>query len=180
MWTDHCPLTYALSRCTDAWKPQQQRQLSDIAEYTADIRYVPGVENVVADTLSRPPAADAQPTTAVISFQPAGDAQQPQAASLCARPPAAVISLPADPVLPFTGGGIDVAALAAAQPLCKEVSAMKQLPSLRISSFNFLGHKLFCDFSNRAPRPLLLCCSTIRLLQLLTLSLILASALPSI
>ena len=51
----------------------------------------------------------------------AGVAQQPQAASLCARPPAAVISLPSDPVLPFTGGGIDVAALAAAQPLCKEV-----------------------------------------------------------
>ena len=32
---------------------------------------------------------------------------------------------------------------------------MKQLPSLRISSFNLLGHKLLCDFSNGAPRPLL-------------------------
>ena len=71
----------------------QQRQLSYIAEYTANIRYVPGVENVVEDTLSRPLAADAQPTTAVVSFQPEGNAQQPQAASLCAQPPAAVISL---------------------------------------------------------------------------------------
>ena len=68
---------------------------------------------------------------------------------------AAIISLPADPVLPFTSGGIDVAALATAQPVCKEVSAMKQLPSLRISSFNLLGHELLCDFSQGAPRPLL-------------------------
>ena len=35
-------------------KELQQRQLSYIAEYTADIQYVPGVENVVADTLSPP------------------------------------------------------------------------------------------------------------------------------
>ena len=52
LWTDHRPLTYALSRCTDAWMPLQQPQLNYIAEYTADIRYVPRVENVVADTLS--------------------------------------------------------------------------------------------------------------------------------
>ena len=32
---------------------------------------------------------------------------------------------------------------------------MKQLPSLRISSFNFLDHKLFCNFSAGAPLPLL-------------------------
>ena len=180
LWTDHRPLTYALSRCTDAWTPRQQRQLSYIAEYTADIRYVPGVENVVADTLSRPPITDAQPSTAVssmlpagdaqqpqaaslfarppaavISLQPAGVAQQPQAASLCARPPAAVISLPPDPVLPFTGGGIDVVALAAAQSSCKEVTAMKLLPSLRISSFKLLNIELLCDFSTGTPRPLL-------------------------
>ena len=155
LWTDHRPLTYALSRCTDAWTPRQQRQLSYIAEYTADIQYVPGVENVVADTLSRPPATEAQPTAAVTSLLPAGDAQQPQAASLCVRPPAAVISLPSDPVLHFIGGGVDVAALAAAQPYCKEVTAMKQLPSLRVSSFKFLDHELFCDFSTSAPRLLL-------------------------
>ena len=92
---------------------------------------------------------------AVISLQPAGDIQQPQAASLCAQPPAAVISIPPDPVLPFTGGGIDVAALAAAQLHCKEVTVMKQLPSLQVSSFKFLDHELFCDFSIGAPRPLL-------------------------
>jgi len=104
LWTDHRPLTFALGRFSDAWTPRQQRQLSYIAEYTSDIIYVPGVDNVVADTLSRPPAGAAQqpqaaslcarPPAAVISHPPAGAAQPPQAASLCARPPAAVIRHP--------------------------------------------------------------------------------------
>ena len=54
LWTDHRPLTFALGRFSDTWTPCQQRQLSYIAEYTSDIVYVPGVDNVVADTLSRP------------------------------------------------------------------------------------------------------------------------------
>ena len=82
LWTDHRPLTQALSPCSDAWSPRQQRQLSYIAEYTADIRYVPGVDNVAADTLSC--------LAAIISS--AGAVQQPQASSLWTRPPAAVIS----------------------------------------------------------------------------------------
>ena len=104
LWTDHCPLTFSLSRCADAWTPWQKRQLSYIAEYTADIQYVPGVENVVTDTLSILPAGEAQqphaaslcawPPAAVISLPPAEAAQQPQAARLCARSPVAVISLP--------------------------------------------------------------------------------------
>jgi cleavage and polyadenylation specificity factor subunit 1 len=54
--TDHRPLTFALTKAADAWSARQQRQLSAIAEYTTDIRHVAGVDNVVADALSRPPA----------------------------------------------------------------------------------------------------------------------------
>ena len=35
------------------------------------------------------------------------------------------------------------------------MTALKQLPSLQVSSFKFLDHELFCDFSIGAPRPLL-------------------------
>jgi Integrase zinc binding domain len=57
--TDHKPLTFALTRASDAWSARQQRQLAAIAEYTTDIRHVAGTENVIADALSRPPIAAA-------------------------------------------------------------------------------------------------------------------------
>ena len=53
--SDHKPHTLALHRQSDAWSARQQRHLSYVAEYTSDIRHVPGKENVVADCLSRPP-----------------------------------------------------------------------------------------------------------------------------
>src|SRR5450830_1773539 len=54
IFTDHKPLTKALHRVSEPWSPRQQRQLSAIAEHTSDLRHVPGIENVVADALSRP------------------------------------------------------------------------------------------------------------------------------
>ena len=54
IFTDHKPLTYALSRSTDAWTAKQCCHLSYAAEFTSDIQHMPGLENVVADCLSRP------------------------------------------------------------------------------------------------------------------------------
>ncbi|HBK82413.1 MAG TPA: hypothetical protein DDZ41_02265, partial [Flavobacterium sp.] len=53
VFTDHKPLTTAINSKTDR-SPRQTRHLEFIAQYTNDIRYVKGSENVVADTLSRP------------------------------------------------------------------------------------------------------------------------------
>ena len=53
LFTDHKPLTFALSKISDAWSARQQRQLSAISEFTVDIRRVAGKDNVVADVLSR-------------------------------------------------------------------------------------------------------------------------------
>ncbi len=55
--TDHKPLTYALGRTSEPWTARQARHLSYIAEFTGDIRHVSGVDNIVADTLSRPALA---------------------------------------------------------------------------------------------------------------------------
>nr|VZI22700.1 unnamed protein product [Spirometra erinaceieuropaei] len=52
--TDHKPLTYALKAKPDRYPPREVRHLDYISQFTADIRYVRGRDNVVADALSRP------------------------------------------------------------------------------------------------------------------------------
>ena len=53
-FTDHKPLIPALVKVTDTWSKRQQRHLSTIAEYTTDLCHISGLENTVADALSRP------------------------------------------------------------------------------------------------------------------------------
>jgi hypothetical protein len=57
LYTDHKPLTTAVRRSTEPWIAKQCRQLAYIAEFTSDIQHIAGTDNVVADTLSRPPPA---------------------------------------------------------------------------------------------------------------------------
>nr|VZI40758.1 unnamed protein product [Spirometra erinaceieuropaei] len=52
--TDHKPLTYALKAKPDRYSPREVRHLDYISQFTADIRYVRGSDNVAADALSRP------------------------------------------------------------------------------------------------------------------------------
>ena len=54
LYTDHQSLVPALSKKTEPHTARQTYQLSTIAEYTTDIRYLQGKANVVADALSRP------------------------------------------------------------------------------------------------------------------------------
>lgn len=54
IYTDHKPLTYAFSKlASDKETPRRTRQLMYISEFTTDIRYVVGNDNIVADSLSR-------------------------------------------------------------------------------------------------------------------------------
>jgi hypothetical protein len=73
--TDHKPLTFALHRVSDSWSARQQRQLAYVAEYTSDLRHVPGASNVVADTLSRPAAAVVSPADTAVNFKLLAEAQ---------------------------------------------------------------------------------------------------------
>jgi hypothetical protein len=57
LYTDHKPLTYALSKAAEPWRTCQCCHLSYVAEFTGDIRHIAGEDNMVADTLSRPPQA---------------------------------------------------------------------------------------------------------------------------
>ncbi|CAH8492890.1 unnamed protein product [Schistosoma mattheei] len=53
VYTDHKPLTKALSAKQDNYSPREIRQLEFISQFTSDIQYVKGQENDVADALSR-------------------------------------------------------------------------------------------------------------------------------
>ena len=52
---DHLPLTLPMQCVSPLWSARQVRQLAYISEFSMDIRHTPGLKNVVADALSRPP-----------------------------------------------------------------------------------------------------------------------------
>lgn len=53
IYTDHKPLLYAFSQRREKLPPAQLNQLSFISQFTTDIRHISGVDNVVADAMSR-------------------------------------------------------------------------------------------------------------------------------
>lgn len=51
--TDHKPLTFAFATHRENCSPRQYRYLDYISQFTTDIRYIAGEQNIVADSLSR-------------------------------------------------------------------------------------------------------------------------------
>lgn len=51
--TDHKPLTFMFKQKSDKASPRQARQMDFISQYTTEIIHIKGVENTVADALSR-------------------------------------------------------------------------------------------------------------------------------
>ena len=54
MFTDHRPLTFALTKKSEAKSDRQARQLAFLSEHVGQMLYIKGEDNVVADFLSRP------------------------------------------------------------------------------------------------------------------------------
>ncbi|GBO10971.1 Retrovirus-related Pol polyprotein from transposon 297, partial [Araneus ventricosus] len=53
IYTDHKPLKFAFQQTGDKASPRQQRHLEFISQFGTDIRYISGIQNTVADALSR-------------------------------------------------------------------------------------------------------------------------------
>jgi RNase H-like domain found in reverse transcriptase/Integrase core domain/Integrase zinc binding domain len=132
VYTDHKLLTQALHCTSDPWTARQCRQLAYIAEFTSDIQHVAGRDNVVPDTLSRPP-----PTCAVTSNAAEGSAL------------AFVAVVAADDSL------LDYAAIAARQKQCLEVAAAVASSALRVIPVMFNDSEVYWDFSTGTARPLI-------------------------
>ena len=133
--TDHKPLTFALHRVSEPWSARQTRQLSYLAEFTADLRHVPGVQNVVADTLSRPP---------------------PTPAGCCgiSSAPASSASATPSPDPQSSTSTVDFAGMARAQDTCPGVQKMQSSSSLKVEKVHVEGTSMLCDVSTGVPRPL--------------------------
>jgi transposase InsO family protein len=54
LFTDHLPLVSAIHRVSPPWTARQQRHLAFISEFSVQLVHTPGLQNVVADALSRP------------------------------------------------------------------------------------------------------------------------------
>jgi hypothetical protein len=133
--TDHLPLTLAMRRVSPLWSARQVRQLAYVSEFSTDIRHTPGLRNVVADALSRPPTS-----LPVLAPVPVGNltTAEPSPEPPTAGPPAS----------------IDYAAMAATQPTCTDCSKMCDSKSLFITTRKVEGVELFGDISTGTFRPL--------------------------
>jgi transposase InsO family protein len=126
IFSDHKPLSFALQRVSEPWSARQQRQLAYVAEFTSKIQHVPGLENVVADALSRPPPTPSDPPAAQ---------QQYTAAAVAAA-------------------AVDFQWLAAEQEKCADCEFMCKQSSLQVRQVQWHGVAVWCDFSTGSPRPL--------------------------
>lgn len=53
IFTDHKPLVFAFDQQNEKATPRQLRHLDYISQFSTDIQHISGIDNVVADTLSR-------------------------------------------------------------------------------------------------------------------------------
>jgi hypothetical protein len=123
------------------WSACQQRQLPFIAEFTSDIRHKPGQENMVADTLSRPPPATAQPT----SSAPTAEDWPEEGLVTPERPILAAIA---------EAQAVDVSAMAAAQRSCPGMKEMMNSNTLQITTQAVGDASLLRDVSTGVFRQL--------------------------
>jgi transposase InsO family protein len=159
LYTDHKPLTTAVRRSTEPWTAKQCRQLAYIAEFTSDIQHIAGSENVVADTLSRPPGGAAAGTA--LESPPRGpvradrgDKDKIKLSTSSGGLRSSVEALPQVNAVRATPAAVDYAALAAHQAACPLTQRAASSTSLQIEKRVVGGVELLCDVSRGGVRPL--------------------------
>ncbi|KER23459.1 hypothetical protein T265_08678 [Opisthorchis viverrini] len=99
--TDHKPLTYAFNAKPDRCSPREISHLDYISQFTTDIRYTPGSDNVVTDALSRPDINALHPSTQLDLAKPANlQNSSPNFLPILSFPSLQVSSIPLPPIVP--------------------------------------------------------------------------------
>ena len=137
--TDHKPLFAALHCVSPPWSARQQRQLSYISEFTTDIRHTAGIDNVVANALSRPPS----PLSTASSSPASGDEDDDIVAAITTAP----LSVPAASPLSYHQ-------MAQLQSTCPSIPPLLDLPSLQLATVPVQNLLLHGDVSTGTFRPL--------------------------
>ncbi len=152
IYTDHKPLTTAINRASNPWMARQCRQLAYVAEYTSDIRHTAGMSNVVADTLSRPPVPPSPSPAAACVKAPSGPqvAAGREGKSNSSSSSSAVARVVAHAPL----GGVDYAAIAAAQGSCPGVQKVAASLALQIRRVQIHKADVLCDVAMGEAWPL--------------------------
>ena len=153
LYSDHQSLIPSLAKKSEPQTARQTYQLAFIAEYTTDIRYLKGKNNVVADALSRPPLG-----TPVVNHvsQPQPTPELPQTAShsQCISPDAseALTAL----VNSIGQLSVDLEQMARDQPLDPDYIRLVNdaRTSIHLKSVRLSQNQLIVDVSNGPARPL--------------------------
>jgi cleavage and polyadenylation specificity factor subunit 1 len=111
VYSDHKPLVGALERVSEPRSDRQLRQLSFIAEFVSEIRYIAGGDNTVADTLSRPPSTPSAST-------PSASTPSPSPPSVDSKQQFGRTAAAAAVVQPSPSPTVSVADIAALQRIC--------------------------------------------------------------
>ena len=147
IFTSHKPLTNALFRVSPLWSACQEHHLSYLAEFIF-IVHSPGIENAVAETLSRPSSALTSSASALVP------------PPLSALP----LLLASDP----NHYGFNVSFLPPLQLACPSVSEMQSSPSISLVSVPLREKLLLCGLSTGSLHlllPLQLCRKLFNLLH---------------
>jgi hypothetical protein len=137
LFTDHKPLTTAVRQTTEPWTAKQCRQLAYIAEFASDIQHIAGSDNVMADTLSRPPGSatagnglDSPPRDTVCADR--GDKDKIKLSTSSSGLRSSVEALPEVNAVRATTAAVDYAALAAHQGACPLTQRAATSTSLQV------------------------------------------------
>ena len=142
LYTDHKPLTFAISRMSPPRSAREQWQLSYISEFTSSIVHLPGAENCVADALSRPSSS-----TNLLPQCKTAWTQTPSCSLGCVK----TVS-PGPSLTPVPGFSFDQ--LAALQSSYSSVQSLLNSGSLKIISIPYGTTEVLCNVSTGVPRPL--------------------------